>query len=171
MHLQKRHFPKHARARLIVWTLAMLAWIAWALSGATAPKRRHIRRRYRYFSLDRLARTVALLIVSRAGDLARLRRGHGNPFFNRVRGRARWPRHAERSIVGGRLRRALQHESFSARVAILTDALRRIDAWAAPLVKRIRHGMTRLWPRLTAPASTIPLVALAFAPAFFDDSS
>jgi hypothetical protein len=155
----------------MAWTLAMLAWIAWAFSAATAPKRRHIRRRYAFISLDRLARAVALLIISRAGDLAHKRRRDRNPFFNRVRGRQVWPRHAQRSIIGARLRRALKHESFTTRIAILTDALRRIDAWAAPLVNRLRRGMTKLWPRRTAPTPAIALVALAAVPAFFADSS
>jgi hypothetical protein len=170
MNFIPRHLPKHARARLIAWTLAMLAWLAWAMSGAAAPKRRHIRRRYRFISLDRLARTTAMLIISRAGDLARKRFGRRNPFFNRVRGRARWPRHVMRSLIGGRLRRALKHESFTTRVAILADALRRIDAWAAPLVKRVRRGMTKLWPRRTAPGAPAPVVALAVPPAFFADT-
>jgi hypothetical protein len=171
MHLAKRHLPKHARARLIAWTLAMLAWIAWALSAATGPKRRHIRRRYGFISLDRIARTVALLIVARAGELARKRRRGGNPFFNRGRGRRLWPRHIQRSIIGARLRRALKHKSFTTRVAILTDALRRIDAWAAPVVKRMRHGMTKLWPRRTAPSLAAPVVTLAIVQAPFADSS
>jgi hypothetical protein len=171
MHLPKHHVSKHRRARLIAWTLAMLAWIAWALSAATAPKRRHVRRRYGFISLDRLARTVAMLIVSRACDLARLRRGAGNRFFNRIGGRAMWPRHARRSIIGGRLRRALKHGNVSARIAILTDALRRIDAWAAPLARRLRRGMTKLWPRRAAPAGAVPLVVLVAVPAFLADSS
>lgn len=149
----------------------MLAWIAWAVSSAASPKRRHIRRRYRFISLDRLTRTVALLIISRAGDLARRRHEKANPFFNRVRGRARWPRHVFRSLIDGRLRRALKHRDFTARIALLSDALRRIDAWAAPLVKRLRHGMTKLWPRRTAPSDHAPLVALAMGPAFLADSS
>lgn len=148
----------------------MLAWVAWALSGATAPKRRHIRRRYGFISLDRLARTAAMLIVSRAGELARRRRAR-NPFFNRVRGRARWPRHVMRSIIGGRLRRALKHDNFSVRVAILADALRRIDAWAAPIAKRLRRGMTKLWPRRITPRNDAPLFVQPAAPAFVADSS
>ncbi len=171
MHLAKRHLSKHARARLIVWTLAMLAWVAWALSAATIPKRRHIRRRYAFLSLDRLARTVALLIVARAGELARARRHKRNPFFNRIRGRQVWPRHITRSIIGARLRRALKHKTFTTRVALLTDALKRVDAWAAPLVKRLRHGMTKLWPRRTKPSPVTPLAAAIAAQASFADTS
>jgi hypothetical protein len=171
MHLAKRHLPKHARARLIAWTLAMLAWIAWALSAATTPNRRHIRRRYGFVSLDRLARTVALLIVSRAADLAHRRRRDRNPFFNRVRGRQVWPRHVQRSIIGARLRRALKHKNFTSRVALLTDALKRIDVWAAPVVKRLRDGMTKLWPRHTNPTPATPLATLIAAQASFADTS
>lgn len=171
MQLQKRHLSKHRRARLIAWSLAILAWFAWAFSAECAPKRRHMRRRYGLVSLDGLARTVALLILVRAAELAGVRRWRANPFFARVRGRQRWPRHAVRSIIGSRLRRALKHKDFTTRVAILTDALRRLDAWAALYVKRMRKGLTKLWPRLTKPQAAVQLAALAAAEAFFVDTS
>jgi hypothetical protein len=170
MQFPKRHLTKHRRARLIAWSLAMLAWLAWVFSADRAPRRRHMRRRYGFMSLDGLARTVALLIVSRAGDLARTRR-KANPFFARIRGRDRWPRHVRRSLIGGRLRRALKHKDFPTRVAILSDALRRLDLWAARHVERIRHGLTRLWPIRAIPATATPLAACAVLASFFADSS
>jgi hypothetical protein len=170
MHLPKRHLSKHRRARLIAWTLAMLAWLAWVFSADRAPKRRHMRRRYGFISLDRLARTVALLIVVRASEFAG-RRTTSNPFFARIRGRQCWPRHVTRSVIGARLRRALKHEDFTTRVAILVDALRRIDIWAATRVPRRRRGMTRLWPIRAAPEAAAPLITLAATSAFLADSS
>jgi hypothetical protein len=170
MHLQKRHLSKHRRARLIAWTLAILAWVAWVFSAERAPKRRHMRQRYGFISLDRLARTVALLVVSRAGELARMRR-RANPFFARVRGRQRWPRHIKRSIIGARLRQRLKHADFATRVAILAAAAANLDAWAVAHIKKLRRGMTRLWAIAPAPVPAVPLITLARAPAFFADSS
>jgi hypothetical protein len=171
MHLPKRHISKHRRARLVAWSLAMLAWLAWVFSADRAPKRRHMRRRYGLMSLDRLAQMLALLIVVRAGELACTGRYRANPFFNRVRGRQAWPRHALRATIGGRLRRALKHKCFTTRVAILTDAARRLDAWAAPYVDRLRLGMTRLWSVRTKPRPAAPLIWLAATSAFFADTS
>jgi hypothetical protein len=169
MHLPKHHVSKHRRARLIAWTLAMLAWLAWVFSADVAPKRRHLRRRYGFLSLDRLARTLSVLIVLRAAELAGVRRG--NPFRSRIPGRKVWVRHAVRSIVGGRLRRALKHKDFTTRIALLTDAARRLDGWAAHYVARLRLGMTRLRAVPTRPQPAAPLVSLAVTTAFFADSS
>jgi len=171
MQLPKRHLTKHRRARLIAWTLAMLAWFAWVFSAGGAPKRRHMRQRYGFISLDGLARNVALLIIVRAAELGGVRRYRSNPFFSRLRGRHRWPRHITRSIIGARLRRALKHRDFTTRVAILARALRRLDAWAERHARRRRRGMTRLWPMRAAPTSAAPLVTLAVTPAFLADSS
>jgi hypothetical protein len=149
----------------------MLAWIAWVLSAERAPNRRHVRRRYGFMSLDVLARRLALLIVVRAGELARVRRQRANPFFSRVRGRQVWPRHITRSIIGGRLRRALKHKDFATRVTILLDAARRLDVWAAQHAKRLRHGMTRLWAVRLKPEPDSPAADLACPSAVFADSS
>lgn len=171
MHLPKRHLTKHRRARLIAWTLAMLAWLAWVFSADRAPKRRHMRRRYGFISLDRLARNIALLIIIRSAEVGRVRRySSSNRTPSHVRGRDVRPRHVLRSIIGGHLRRALKHGDFTARVAILTSALRRLDAWAAHHAARRRKGMTRLWPKGVAPSST-PLITLAAPAPFLADSS
>jgi hypothetical protein len=170
MYLPKRHLSKHRRARLIAWTLAILAWLAWAFSAERAPQRRHMRRRYGFISLEGLARTIALLVVSRAGELACMRR-RANPFFARVRGRQRWPRHIKRSIIGARLRRRLKHPDFATRVAILAAAAANLDAWATAHIKKLRRGMTRLWAIAPASAPAAPLITLVRAPTFFADSS
>jgi len=170
MQFQKRHLSKHRRARLIAWTLAILAWVAWVFSAERAPQRRHMRQRYGFISLEGLARNVAMLVFIRAAELAGVRHRR-NPFFSRLRGRQLWPRHALRSLIGGRLRRALKHKDFTARVAILTDALRRLDVWAARHVRRARRGRTRLWAIAPKPTPAAPLITLARPPAFFADSS
>lgn len=171
MHLPKRHLTKHRRARLIAWSFAMLAWLAWVFSADRAPQRRHMRRRYGFISLDRLARNVALLIIIRSTEVGSVRRYSSNDRTpSHVRGRDVRPRHIIRSLIGGRLRRALKHGDFTTRVAILTSALRHLDAWAADHAAHRRKGITRLWPKRTAPSST-PLVVLAAPPAFLADSS
>jgi hypothetical protein len=171
MQLPKRHLTKHRRARLIAWTLAMLAWLAWVFSADRAPRRRHMRRRYGFLSLDRLARNVALLIIIRATEVGRIRRySSSDRICTHVRGRDVRLRHLTRSLIGGRLRRALKHGDFTTRVAILTSALRHLDAWAGHHAARRRKGMTRLWPKRAAPSST-PLFTLAAPPAFLADSS
>ncbi|MGD9982277.1 MAG: hypothetical protein AB7H66_13125 [Hyphomonadaceae bacterium] len=170
MHIPKRHLSQHRRARLIAWTLAMLAWLAWVFVADRAPSRRHMRQRYGLISLDRLARKVALLILVRAGELAHKRR-RANPFLARCRGRARQPRHICRSIIGSRLRRALKHRDFTTRITILTDALRRLDVWARRYVRQMRRGLTRLWPIRAKPAPSAPLSTLAAPGIFFADSS
>jgi hypothetical protein len=139
MRLPKRLLTKHRRARLIAWTLAVLAWLAWVFSAGGAPNRRHMRQRYGFISLDRLARNIALLIIVRAAEIGGVKRYRSNPFFSRLRGRHRWPRHVTRSIIGARQRRALRHSDVTTRVAILTGALHRLDAWAARLARPPRH--------------------------------
>ena len=141
---------QHRFARLIAWARLMLAWIGAVLfsTGAVAVKRRHIRRRYGFLSLDRMAHMTACLIFARACDLARrppVRRGaplldhapHG--FAKRTRGR-----HLLRSAIGSKLRGALRHRDLGVRLSILIDALANLDAWARLLVARLNRGFTRL---------------------------
>ena len=170
MQFQKRHLTKHRRARLIAWSLAILAWVAWVFSADRAPSRRHMRQRFGFISLEGLARNVAMLILIRAAELAGVRYRQ-KPFFSHIRGRQLWPRHALRSVIGGRLRRALKHKDFTTRVAILTDALRRLDVWAARHVRRARRGRTRLWAIAPAPAPAVPIITLARPATFLADSS
>jgi hypothetical protein len=120
-------------------------------------------------SLDGLTRMTIELMICRAAELARLRRRQ------RIRvwryGRDLTPRHLLRSLVGSRLRRVLKPKDVAARIAILTGVLRNLDTFAAQLAKRMRRGLTRLWPILPAPTSAAPLVALAApAPSYADSS-
>jgi hypothetical protein len=171
MQLHKPHATRHYRARLIAWTLGLLAWLTSVFSADRAPSRRHMRRRYGFISLDRLARDTALLILIRAAELGRMRRYCADPFLKRTRGRDVAPPHLVRSLIGSRLRRAFKHRSFSARVAILSGALRRLDAWAGRFIGRMRRGMTRLWAQPAKPRPAAPLTMLAAPAAFFADSS
>src|SRR5262245_4341653 len=74
MHIAKPILTQHRRARLIAWTLAMLAWLASVLFEGAPFTQRCARQRGKRMSLEGLARQVKLLIVSRGGELARLRR-------------------------------------------------------------------------------------------------
>jgi hypothetical protein len=171
MNFTKRPLPKHRRARLIAWTLAMLAWLASVLFGQVAFAARHERQRGARMSLAGLTRMVKMLIISRAIDLARRRwrassRAHaGRPI--------KAPKSALRVMLGARVHRMLARGDVGGRIAVLIHALRHIDAYAALVAKRLRRGLTRIWLRFFAitPSRTIPLASL-FAPrAAFADSS
>jgi hypothetical protein len=80
-------------------------------------------------------------------------------------------RHFMRSIFGSKLRRALDHRDPIARIAILIDALRHLDAWAARFAKRLRCGFMRLWSIAPARvAADMLLGAPAPSPACVDSS-
>lgn len=108
MHLAKRHLPKHARARLIAWALAMLMWLGAALSGAIAVKARYQRQRVDLHALTRLTLLVKRLIISRAGDFARLR--PPKRFGTAHRGRPIARPGLIRALIGSQLRRALKRK-------------------------------------------------------------
>lgn len=148
--------------------LTMLAWIASLLAGG-APGARHLRQRRCAMSLHGLARTVKRLILQRAADIAGLRRKHRPILFRHGRDLRR--RHFARSILGSKLRRALNQRDPVRRVAILIDALTHLDAWAARFARRLRCGFMRLWSIPPAPTPAIALVApLALPPACADSS-
>ena len=99
----------HRRARLIAWTLAMLAWVHAVFFDGQIMSRRRLRQRGGFLSLDRIARVVTQLIILRAAELAGFRR-HGRISF-RQHGADLWPRHLRRSAIGARIRRALKHRA------------------------------------------------------------
>ena len=138
----------------------MLMWIASHLAGRE-PGARHLRQRHRSMSLHGLARMVKQLILLRAADIAGLKRKQRPLFFKHGRDLRR--RHFMRSILGARLRRALNHRDPMARIAILIGALTNIDAWAARFAKRLRCGFMRLWSIAPAP---MPAIAMPRAPAY-----
>ena len=151
---------QHQRQRLVLWALAMLAWLASLLFAGQAPSHRHLRQRGRAMSLHGLTVLVKQLILLRAQDLAKLRRSKRRVFFKHGRDLKR--RHLMRSILGSRLRRAFAHRDPAKRIFALIDALRHLDAWAARFAKRLKCGFMRLWSIAPAP---MPAVAILGAPA------
>jgi hypothetical protein len=169
MHLPKRHLTKHHRARLVAWTLAMLAWMAEVLFAAAPFIARHERQRGASMSLDRLTWRVKTLILLHAADLAPRRAP--KRFIFRRHGRNLLRPGLLRATFGSHLRRALKRKHIAERIAILVDALRRIDVWAAGLAKRMRRGLTKCWPLLPAPTPAAPVRTLAVTEACLADTS
>jgi hypothetical protein len=170
MHITKRHLPKHRRARLIAWTLAMLVWLA-QLFGGAAFTPRHERQRSRAMSLAGLTRMVKMLMLSRAADLARLRAR--KRYASAHRGRSLARRGRVRAIMGSYARRALKRPTINARIAALIEAIRSIDLYAAHIAKRMRRGQTRRYMDTFAltPALSTPLAPLCEPQAAITDSS
>jgi hypothetical protein len=169
MQLQKRPLSKHHRARLIAWTLAMLAWLAQVLVANVLFTPRHERQRGARMSLERLERQVKLLILSRALDMLPCRRRCGRAF----RGRSLTPHNFIRAAIGVRMKRKLQGHDIVSRIVALMHALTHIDEYAKLIAKRLRRGLTRRWLALFAigwPRGTPVLSAPASAPLAADSS-
>jgi hypothetical protein len=166
MQTPRPYLTQHRRRRLVLWALAMLTWVA-SLFAGRAPTRRHLAQRGDV-SLHGLAMMVKRLILVRAAEIAGMRRGRLR-FFKHGRDLRR--RHMLRSVFGSRLRRALDHRDPGKRIAILIEALTRLDAWAARFAKRLRCGFGRLFSVAPAPppAAFIP-GAPASPPACADTS-
>jgi hypothetical protein len=154
MQAPRPYLTSHRRRRLVLWALTMLAWIASLLSGAV-PLSRHWRQRYRKISLHGLALMVKQLILARAAEINGQRPKRRLIYFKHGRDLRR--RHFMRSAYGSKLRRALRHRDPLARIAILIDALKHLDAWAQPFAKRLRRGFTRLRAIVAAPEPAAPL--------------
>jgi len=176
-----KHTPpfltQHRFARLIAWLCAMLAWAAATLfANTTRPKRRHIRQRYAFLSLDYIERLVRELIIVRAADLTHL---GARPRLCFVRNRAargfrrRTARGAMlRSIAGSRLRKALKRRDPAQHLQVLFAALASIDALARRyLLPRAQRRLTRLFPILMFAPPAAALSSLAAPAPHAADSS
>lgn len=148
MHAAKPLISKHRHARILSWTLAALLWLARALNFDTPPSRRHVRRYAWLFDLDAIARHIARLIIIAAAATPGLRH---RPAPRTLHGRSRARAGFMRSVIGTRLRRALKHRDLTARIALLIDALNRIDALACAFAKRLRRRFTKLWALVPTP--------------------
>jgi hypothetical protein len=157
---------KHRLQRYILWTLAMLQWIAAVLSGRDVSGRRLAQRGG--VSLAWVTRRVTYLLLIRAGRIGRFQRRGRIHYWRHGRDLRR--RHYLRSLLGAKLRRALKHKDFAKHVANLIDVLRNLDKYAAQLAHNLRrrHRLWRIAPPL-APAAAL-CGALACAPVFADSS-
>ena len=167
MHAPKRpHLSTHRYQRLILWTLAMLSWIASVvLAGCRIDARRS--RQRGHVSIAGLRRWILQLIVLRAAEIARPRRRH--PLF--WRGRDERPTHLFRSLIGAALRRALTRKNFAESIRLFLEVLRNLDVYATGIVKRMRRHLTRLWPIALQPTRAAPLPDAPIFPAAITDSS
>ena len=154
----------HRLQRLVLWTLSMLHWIAATLFGNTSAPRH--RRQRGDISINRLTRLVAALIIFRA-----------LPLIGRTRQVPRWRRgrdlcraHFGRSLLGAKLRRALNHKHLPTHIAQLITILRNLDAYAARLAYRLRH-LRRLWRVMPPIAPAVALYGAPASPPAFADSS
>jgi len=155
MQIRKRHLSKHRVQRLILWTLAMLNWIAGLLIDGRGFDFRKFRRRRDCISQAWLTQLTMRFLILRAAELARLRkrpRAAHRP--------VRRYRHVIRSLIGSRLRRVFKHADPSAAIANLIHVLCNIDAYGKTLAQRFKRGLTRLNP-ITSPPSND---ALALGP-------
>lgn len=155
MHLAKRPLPKHARARLIAWALAMSIWLIAAITGAVALRPRHARQRADISAITRLLRLVKRLIISRAADFAHVRRRRR--YCAVYRGRPVVPSGLVRALIGSRLRHALKRKDVIEQLRALIGALKNLDEYAVRLAKRMRRRLTRLAPIIAAPSAAAPL--------------
>lgn len=163
---RRSYLTQHRRQRLVLWALAMLAWIASVVAGMK-PRRRHLDQRGD-ISLDWLAGLAKRLILIRAADMiaARPRRPD---FFKH--GRDLHRRHFMRSAFGSALRRALKHRDPVQRIVILISAVTHLDAWAARFTKRLHRGFSRLWAIAPAPTPAALILGPPAPPPARADSS
>ena len=156
---------QHRIQRYILWTLALLSWIAAVLAGRHA-NARHVAQRGDV-SLAWLTHRVANLMMIRAAHIGRLPRC--TPKYWR-HGRDLRRRHLRRSILGAKLRRVLKHRDLRQHITQLIAVLRNLDAYAAQLAHNIRHRR-RVW-RIMPPIAEAVAVhgAPASSPALADSS-
>jgi hypothetical protein len=160
--------PLHRRARLIAWTLAMLAWLAGVLTGNIL-KPRHARQRAERASLWFLARRVHLLIISRAMDFVGRRPLRFSGAMQR--GRAMAQPGLMRALIGAKLRRAFKKKSVLDSIFAMIHALRNLDELARAMAQRIRRKLTRRLPKAYRQVCAEPVLALGVCDVRFADSS
>jgi hypothetical protein len=155
---------QHRIQRLALWTLALLQWIAATLSRNHKPNPRH-RAQRGAISLTFLKRNVIALIIFRA--LRRIGPTRSVPHWRH--GRDLHRPHFMRSLLGARLRRALNHKHAATHIAQLITILTNLDAYAARLAFRLRH-LRRLWRLMPPIAPATMLRPASLAPALTDSS-
>jgi hypothetical protein len=165
MKHQRPIHSQHRIQRLALWTLAMLHWIAATLLGKT-PNARH-RAQRGDFSLHRLKRMVIALVMLRAAHVLGPQRS--TPAWRHGRDLRR--RHFIRSLLGSKLRRALNHRDLATHIAQLIAVLCNLNTHAARLAFRIRHRLRRLWRLMPPIAPNVAVHGAPASPPAFSDSS
>ena len=168
MKLHRPVLTQHRLQRSILWTLAMLSWFAAVLFDNRPIGKRHAKQRGG-LSLAWLTRMVSALIMIRALHII----GRTPPLRQRywMRGCDTRPSHFIRSLLGARLRRALNHKDPATHVAQLMRVLRNLDSYAAHLARCMRGRRRRLFRTLPSIAPATPLLGAPALPPAFANSS
>lgn len=151
----------HRLARLEAWARLWLIWFvgvcaAWWASGGGAHRR----------DLNRVARGVGGLVLNHAALRVR---AHMLPYTRNRHGRLNPARF--RTMIGARLRRALQGRDWPQRLIAIVAVMRDLERHICRLARRLRRGLTRLRiidPRPGAAPRAFATFALAIC---CDDSS
>lgn len=174
MKTAKPSLSEHRLARLIAWGPAVLAWLAVMLTSDIVAARRRLRR---FAMLERMPRFIECLLVIRACALVFPRKRTRAPTrpANAPAGFARrrlGGTHILRATIGLAMRRRLRPRDLSARFAIWFEALRDLDAFAAPIVRRAQRRLTRLRALIPVrpPHVAVRSVAAQFVPKPADTS-
>lgn len=147
----------------------MLSWIVALLFGERLCMPRHVAQRRGFVSLTHLTELTSMLLIARAGQLAGARPRANISLWRRGRDMRR--SQLLRAALGSRLRRALKDKHIGVWLANLIAVLRDLDAYAAPLARRLRRGLTRFWRVMPPIGPAAPLRVMSpLAPAFSDSS-
>ena len=151
----------HRLARFEAWARLWLVWFvgvcaAWWASGGGAHRR----------DLDRVARGIGGLVLAHAALRVRAhmvrRAGNRHGRLNST---------LMRTMIGARLRRALQGRDWPQRLIAIVAVMRDLERHVCRLARRLRRGLTRLGVIDPRPEAT-PRAASPLAPAICcDDSS
>lgn len=141
---------QHRNARLIAWGRLMLAWVGAALFSNALYRisDRHILARAWYLNLDRVAVSIANIILLHAFAQMNARPGKRFTVFDySAHGFARRTRvrNITRAGRGSWLRKRLHHRDPLTRFNLIVQALNDIDALAERAARRLRRGLTRLF--------------------------
>jgi hypothetical protein len=169
MQLHRPIITQHRLQRLILWTLALLHWIAAVLFANRPAHARHWRQRGDT-SLTHLSRWTAALIMTRALHLLRAHPRRRRFHYWRRTFSAR-PSGFCRSLLGAKLRGALKHKDPATHIAQLIAVLRDLDTYAARLAFRMRHRLRRLLRAWLMIAPVAPMLGPPGPPPAFSDSS
>jgi hypothetical protein len=160
MNAYRPILTQHRLRRLVLWALAMLHWIGAVLSGNRPIGRRHLNQRGDV-SLSGLTRMVTALLIVRALNLHARSYGRVSSWRH---GRDLRRAHFRRSLLGAKLRHALQDKTPAAHIAKLVRILRNLDAFAVALLRRL-HRLRRYFLRTTPPVAPPALIFAAPGPA------
>lgn len=146
---RRQYLNPHRLARILLWARTMLVWLAaMLLADAKPASRRRIRQRYDFASLDWAERLVRSLAITRAIEIAGVRKRPRPPLRNAAGPgfRRRISRGAiGRAIAGARFRKALKSSDMRTRLHLLLAALADIDAFARRhLFRRVLRRLTKL---------------------------